>query len=96
MLETAVPKRPHALLVGQLPAITGWHDPEADLELRRVSADRAPEAIRQAAADVVVRADVLVSELSHGEQRERQGVCQQQAGGEDQQHARAERARQKA
>jgi serine phosphatase RsbU (regulator of sigma subunit) len=49
-----LPKRPHALLVGQLPAITGWHDPEADLELRRVSVERAPEAIRQAAADVVV------------------------------------------
>jgi sigma-B regulation protein RsbU (phosphoserine phosphatase) len=54
MLEAIVPRRPHALLVGQLPVIAGWNDPENDLELRRISAEGAPEAIRQAAADVVV------------------------------------------
>jgi serine phosphatase RsbU (regulator of sigma subunit) len=54
MLDTPLGKRPHALLVGQLPAIAGWSDPAADLELRRIAADRAPDAIRQAAADVVV------------------------------------------
>jgi serine phosphatase RsbU (regulator of sigma subunit) len=53
MLDTPTPQRPHALLVGHLPAIGGGdHDP--DLELRRISAERAPEAIRLAAAEVVV------------------------------------------
>jgi serine phosphatase RsbU (regulator of sigma subunit) len=53
MLE-AIPKRAHALLVGQLPAMAGWVDPDPELDLRRISAEGAPEAIRQAAADVVV------------------------------------------
>jgi serine phosphatase RsbU (regulator of sigma subunit) len=53
MLETPTPKRPHALLVGPLAAIARG-DPDPDLELRRISAERAPEAIRQAAAEVVV------------------------------------------
>jgi serine phosphatase RsbU (regulator of sigma subunit) len=46
-------QRPHALLVGALPAIA-WGDPDPDLELRRISAARAPDAIRQAGAEVVV------------------------------------------
>lgn len=54
MLDTTAPKRPHALLVGQLPAFSGFTDPDSKMDLRRISAERAPEAIRQAAADVVV------------------------------------------
>jgi serine phosphatase RsbU (regulator of sigma subunit) len=54
MLDAPETKRPHALLVGDLPAIAGWNDSEVELELRPVPAERAPEAIRLAAADVVV------------------------------------------
>jgi serine phosphatase RsbU (regulator of sigma subunit) len=54
MLQPIAPRRPHALLVGQLPAIADWSDPDPDLDLRRISVERAPDAIRQAAADVVV------------------------------------------
>lgn len=54
MLDAIVPKRPHALLVGQLPAFSGFANPDPHMDLRRISAARAPEAIRQAAADVVV------------------------------------------
>ena len=54
MLQPTAPRRAHALLVGQLPAIADWSDPDPDLDLRRISAERAPDAIRQAAADVVV------------------------------------------
>ena len=54
MLETITPKRPNALLVGQLQAIATLADPDPEMDLRRISAERAPEALRQAAADVVV------------------------------------------
>jgi serine phosphatase RsbU (regulator of sigma subunit) len=54
MLQPTAPRRAHALLVGQLPAIADWSEPDPDLDLRRISAERAPDAIRQAAADVVV------------------------------------------
>lgn len=54
MLDAPAPRQFQALLVGQLPAIAVLPEPESELELRRISADRAPEAIREAAADVVV------------------------------------------
>ena len=54
MLDAPVPKQFQALLVGQLPAMAGVPDLETELELRRIPTDRAPEAIREAAADVVV------------------------------------------
>jgi DNA-binding NarL/FixJ family response regulator len=59
MLDTTELKRPHALLVGQLPAIAASSEPDRELELRRISAERAPEAIRLAAAEVVVLDDGL-------------------------------------
>jgi serine phosphatase RsbU (regulator of sigma subunit) len=46
-------RKPHALLVGKLPTVAGG-DAAAELELRRISAARAPALIRQAAAEVVV------------------------------------------
>jgi serine phosphatase RsbU (regulator of sigma subunit) len=54
MLDTPVPRQFQALLVGQLPAMAGMPDLETELELRRIPTERAPEAIREAAADVVV------------------------------------------
>jgi serine phosphatase RsbU (regulator of sigma subunit) len=58
MLDTPAPRRPHALLVGPLLAIAGG-DRDPDLELRRISAEGAPAAIREAAAEVVVLDEVL-------------------------------------
>jgi serine phosphatase RsbU (regulator of sigma subunit) len=54
MLDAPASKPFQALLVGQLPAMAGHSDPDSELDLRRISAERAPDAIRQAAADVVV------------------------------------------
>jgi serine phosphatase RsbU (regulator of sigma subunit) len=54
MLDAPTPKLFQALLVGQLPAIAGLSDPASEMDLRRISAERAPDAIRQAATDVVV------------------------------------------
>jgi serine phosphatase RsbU (regulator of sigma subunit) len=54
MLDAPASKPFQALLVGQLPAMAGHSDPDSELDLRRISAERAPDAIRQAEADVVV------------------------------------------
>jgi serine phosphatase RsbU (regulator of sigma subunit) len=54
MLDAPASKPFQALLVGQLPAMAGHADPDSELDLRRISAERAPDAIRQAEADVVV------------------------------------------